>query len=190
METTTLDQQRRRAQYKWLAFMGLAVAALLGWWATASAPWTDTAASPLTQPASSENAAASVTPANQASTNSVQTSAPSVSPPADSAAGDTDADEKEPDPYEITESTSPTPDDGTAHSIRSELKTGADLDYEAGLIDDFGNPTTVEVGSPEDEAALRAALADEAAHMPAASGGDSCAPKSATTKTAACAKRR
>ena len=71
-----------------------------------------------------------------------------------------------PDPYEIRGFVSPPADEGALHSARSEIKTGADMDYEAGLIDDDGNSTAVEIGSEEDEASLRQARIDEQLHTP------------------------
>ena len=70
------------------------------------------------------------------------------------------------DPYEISGFVSPPADEGAVHSTHSEIKTGADMDYEAGLIDDDGNSTAVEIGSEEDEATLRQARIDEQLHAP------------------------
>ena len=46
-------------------------------------------------------------------------------------------------------------DQGLVHSVNNGVMTGADIDYAAGLIDDDGNPTAIEQGSADEEAALR-----------------------------------
>lgn len=69
---------------------------------------------------------------------------------------DSDAD----DPYEIRGFVQQPDQTGLVRTVAGP-RTGADDDYDAGLVDEDGNPTAVEIGSAEDEAMQLQALRDE-----------------------------
>ncbi len=72
---------------------------------------------------------------------------------------DDDADDADNDPYEIRGFVHEPDQTGMAHTVAG-LRTAADDEYDAGLVDEDGNSTAIEIGSAEDRAMELQALRD------------------------------